>query len=100
MACNLMASGSDTLDELRRSLRDPAQHEERAAHTSFGEHFENPIGIALDAVFASPPAVPRDRRRERGDLEVVFHVHREGVENPPQDNPRLAAMTRAFLEGL
>ena len=45
------------------------------------------VRIALDADSHCRPALARHRRRERGDLEVVLHVDREGIDDSRHETP-------------
>jgi len=45
-----------------------------------GEQPQQTLGVGLDPILAGRPAVAGDDGRERGDVKVIFHVDREGVD--------------------
>jgi hypothetical protein len=63
-------------------LRHPAQDEEGATHVELVEQAEQALGVGDDAAFHARPRVAVDDVVEGADLEIVFHVHRHGVDHP------------------
>jgi len=77
---DLVTGFRNAAHERRRALREPAEHEERCVHAALGQYFHQPFGVALHAQLARAPAGARNRRAERGNMKVILHVDREGID--------------------
>ena len=64
------------------TLGHPPEHEERAPYAVLSEQHEQPLGVGLDPGLVLIPALPWNRRRQRGDVVVVLDVDRKGVDPP------------------
>ena len=66
--------------QARIALRDPTQHKEGGPRLMPVEKFEDDLDVTLDPAGIAVPLAPIDVRLEGGDLEVVFHVDRHGID--------------------
>ena len=80
MAGDLVAGSRDAPHERRCALGHPAQYEEGRAYAALRQDSQQALGVGLDAQFAARPAVARDRRTQRRDMEVILHVDGERIE--------------------
>ena len=76
-----MAMLRDFADERPLSVGHPRKNEERGASIVLGQQVENAANAKLDSAGQIIPAVSRDVRLERRDLEVLLDVDREVVPN-------------------
>ncbi len=84
VAGNLVSCRGNALHQARRFLGYPPEHEERATDFPFRQQIQDALGIGFDAVFARRPAIAGNGAGERGYLEVVLDVDREGIDGAVQ----------------
>ena len=82
---NFVAGRGDLLNKPWVALGNPAQHEKRTMDAAFRQQVEDHSGVALDAGLARRPGLSGDRRRKCGDLEVVFYIDRECIDDGAHD---------------
>ena len=79
---DLVAGGADRADEVRVALARPSRGRRRSPATSARRAGRGSAACRLDARLDTGPRSPgRDAHGEAGDLEVVLHVDRQGVEH-------------------
>lgn len=81
MAGDLMAAFHDGAHDFWMALGYPAQSEERALHPGFSENLQHRMGAAFHPGFTSLPNLAIIGIGKRLDLKIIFHIHRQGVDD-------------------
>ena len=93
---DLVARGRRSRAPAGKPLRDPAEHEERAAHAVLVEDAEQPLGVAHDAALDRRPTRSRGTTPSNdADVEVVLDVDGHRVDDRPSTARRQCASLRA-----
>ena len=77
---DFVAGGFDLADQRRVPLRGPTENEERRLEGVVLEQGQQPPRVSRDPARKSVPLLARNGGLERGNLKVLFHVDREGVD--------------------
>src|SRR5260370_33431731 len=58
--------------------------EYKKCSSNFGpvQRLQNLVGIGLDARFKIGPLLPADKRFKRRNLVIIFHIPRQGINQP------------------
>ena len=81
MAGDLMTGGANVAYQRRESLGHPAKYEEGRVHATISKEIKYASGILFDPNRPLRPIFAPDAVFEGGDLEVVFDVHRHGIDD-------------------